>query len=201
MENRVVVDSDFCNMLVNGENIEKGKDFIRSIFDSLQKKPALHSFVFHQELFINEAIKDLVAEKYIEIIDYNDFLTEEIFKMQYIETFVELFYFMNGEIIPNKFESITKHRAKKNMGEIHSLLLAQYMNIPIFMSNDKGAKNLAKNKINTQSFAITVKDVCDVFIDIKKSGIKQIDTQIVRSILKKRNEWPEKYKNAIKKFC
>lgn len=182
MENRVVVDSDFCNMLAPGENIEKEKEFIRSVFDSLQKRPVVHIFVFEQELLINTAVKKLVDERFIEVIDYNVFLPAEIFKTQYAETFADFYNFMNGEYIDGAFEAITRHHAKKNMGEIHSLILAQYMNIPIFMSNDNGAKSLANSKINTQSFSVTVKNVCEVFCDVKLYGLMQIDKKSVRAI-------------------
>ena len=198
MENRVVVDSDFCNMLAPGKNIEKEKVFIRSIFNSLKKTPVVHIFVFEQELLTNKAVKELVKEGFVEVIDYNSFLPAEIFKTQYAETFADFYSFMNGEVIDGTFDAITKHHAKKNMGEIHSLILAQYMNIPIFMSNDNGAKSLAKSKINTQSFFVTVKNVCEVFCDIKLYGIMQIDKKSVRSILKERKNWTEIYNNYKK---
>lgn len=74
MENRVVIDSDFCNMIAPGNNIEKEKKFVRSIFDSLQKKPVVHTFVFEQELLTNTVMKELASEKFIDVIDYSAFL-------------------------------------------------------------------------------------------------------------------------------
>jgi predicted nucleic acid-binding protein len=185
-------------MIAPGNNIKKEKEFIRSIFDSLQKKPVIHIFVFEQELLTNAVVKELVDEKYINVIGYNDFLPAEVFKTQYAETFVDFYNFMNGENIDKVFDVITKHRSKKNMGEIHSLILAHYMEIPIFMSNDNGAKNLAKSKINTLSFTITVMNVCEVFCEIKRNGVIQIDKKAVRSILKQRRTWFDIYNNLEK---
>jgi len=185
-------------MLAPGKNIEKEKVFIRSIFDSLQKRPVVHIFVFQQELLANVAVKELVDERFIEVIEYNSFLPAEIFKTQYAETFADFYNFMNGEVIDEAFDAITKHHAKKNMGEIHSLILAQYMNIPIFMSNDNGARSLVNSKINTQSFSVTVKNVCEVFCDVKLYGLMQIDKKSVRAILKKRSNWTEIYKRCKK---
>lgn len=195
MENYVVIDSDFCNMIAPGNNIEKEKEFVRSIFNSLQKKPVVHIFVSEQELLTNKVIKELVEENFIDVINYDTFLPEEIFKIQYAETFADFYNFMNGESIEKVFDVITKHHSKKNMGEIHSLILAQYIGIPIFMSNDNGAKNLAKSKINTQSFSIDVMNVCEVFCEIKRNGTMQIDKKAVRSILKERRDWIEIYNN------
>lgn len=195
MENYVVIDSDFCNMIAPGNNIEKEKEFVRSIFNSLQKKPIVHIFVSEQELLTNKVIKELVEENFIDVINYDTFLPAEIFKIQYAETFADFYNFMNGEFIEKVFDVITKHHSKKNMGEIHSLILAQYMGIPIFMSNDNGAKNLAKSRVNTQSFSIDVMNVCEVFCEIKRNGTIQIDKKAVRSILKERRDWIEIYNN------
>lgn len=182
-------------MIAPGNNIEKEKEFVRSIFNSLQKKPVVHIFVSEQELLTNKVIKELVEENFIDVINYDTFLPAEIFKIQYAETFADFYNFMNGESIEKVFDVITKHHSKKNMGEIHSLILAQYMGIPIFMSNDNGAKNLAKSKINTQSFSIDVMNVCEVFCEIKRNGTIQIDKKAVRSILKERRDWIEIYNN------
>lgn len=195
MDNRVVIDSDFCNMIVPGNNKEREKDFFRTIFESLNKSPVIHAFVFNQELLTNTAIKELVKEQFIEVIDYDAFLPDDIFKTQYTDTFVDFYKFMNGESIDNSFATIIQHHAHKNMGEIHSLILAHYMNIPVFMSNDNGAKELARSKINTQAFTITVKNVCEVFCDIKKMGSIQIERKTVKAILKQRKNWLEFYDN------
>lgn len=193
MDNYVVLDSDFCNMIAPGDDKGREKKLFQTLFESLNKKPVVHIFVYEHELLTNAVVKELVSEQFIEVLDYSRFLPDELFKLQYAGTFADFYSFMNGESIYPEFDVITKHRAKKNMGEIHSLILAQYMNIPIFMSNDFGAKNLARRKINTQAFAITVKNVCEVFCDIKKIGTKQIERKTVRAILKKRPNWLEIY--------
>ena len=131
------------------------------------------------------------------MIDYSAFLPAEIFKKQYAETFADFYNFMNGETIEKVFDVVTQHHSKKNMGEIHSLILAQYMGLPIFMSNDNGAKNLAKSRINTQGYKIEVMNVCDVFCEIKRNGTIQIDKKAVRSILKERRNWLEIYSKLV----
>lgn len=85
------------------------------------------------------------------------------------------------------------------MDEIHSLIFAHYLNIPVFMSNDKGARELTKSKINNSSFSIEVKDVCDVFCDIKNMKRGSLDKEIkktMRAIMKQRTEWKNKYKQC-----
>ena len=87
MDNRVVIDSDFCNMIVPGNNKEREKELFRTIFESLNKSPVIHTFVFNQELLTNMAIKELVKEQFIEVIDYDVFLPDDIFKTQYLSRF------------------------------------------------------------------------------------------------------------------
>lgn len=196
MECRVLVDSDFFTMIAPCKNIAKEKEFVKSVFDSLNKKPCIHPFVAKEELFNNEVVKQLIDEGYITVIDYNSVFTEEWIKQQYIDDFVTYYNYMNSEKIPSSLSEITRHRAKKNMGEIHSLIFAHYLEIPLFMSNDKGAKKLAETKINSQHFSIDVKNVCDVFCMIKTTGSIKLDTKVVRSILKRREEWSKKYRDC-----
>lgn len=196
MECRVLVDSDFFTMIAPCKNIAKEKEFVKSVFDSLNKKPCIHPFVAKEELFNNEVVKLLIDEGYITVIDYNSVFTEEWIKQQYIDDFVTYYNYMNSEKIPSSFSEITRHRAKKNMGEIHSLIFAHYLEIPLFMSNDKGAKKLAETKINSQHFSIDAKNVCDVFCMIKTTGNIKLDTKVVRSILKPREEWSKKYRDC-----
>lgn len=196
MECRVLVDSDFFTMIAPCKNIAKEKEFVKSVFDSLNKKPCIHPFVAKEELFNNEVVKLLIDEGYITVIDYNSVFTEEWIKQQYIDDFVTYYNYMNSEKIPSSFSEITRHRAKKNMGEIHTLIFAHYLEIPLFMSNDKSAKKLAETKINSQHFSIDVKNVCDVFCMIKTTGSIKLDTKVVRSILKRREEWSKKYRDC-----
>lgn len=196
MDNWVLIDADFCNMIASGNDIVKDKAFVKSIFDSLGKVPVIHTFVYNEELLDNDAIKELVEESYIEIIDYDAFLTENWHKTQYVDDFVDYYGYMNSEAIPAEFAEITRHRAKKNMGEIHSLILAHYLGIPVFMSNDSGAKQLARSRIDSSACHIDVKNVCEVFCDIKRNGSVELDKKAVRSILKKRKGWTETYKGS-----
>lgn len=196
MDNRVLMDSDFCNMIAPGNNIPKEKAFVKSIFNSLGKLPVIHTFVYSQELLTNGAIKELVGENYIEIIEYDAFLTEDWHKTKYIDDFVDYYDYMNSEAILAEFAEITRHRAKKNMGEIHSLILAHYLGIPVFMSNDSGAKQLARSRIDSSAWHIDVKNVCDVFCEIKQNGSVELDKKAVRSILKQREDWTEIYKES-----
>lgn len=196
MECRVLVDSDFFTMIAPCKNIAKEKEFVKSVFDSLNKKPCIHPFVAKEELFNNEVVKQLIDEGYITVIDYNSVLKESWMEQQYVDNFVTYYDYMNSEKIPSSLSEITRHRAKKNMGEIHSLIFAHYLEIPLFMSNDKGAKKLAETKINSQHFSIDVKNVCDVFCMIKTTGSIKLDTKVVRSILKQREEWSKKYRDC-----
>lgn len=195
----VLLDADFCNTLTPGNDKIKEKEFIRYIFNSLNKIPFIHTYVFENELLINEAIKDLVNEKYIVIKEYADVVTSCYAKKQYVDEFIDLYFFLNFEEIVSDFNVITTHKSGKNMGEIHSLIFAHYLNIPVFMSNDKGARELTKSKINNSSFSIEVKDVCDVFCDIKNMKRGSLDKEIkktMRAIMKQRTEWKNKYKQC-----
>ena len=66
------------------------------------------------------------------------------------------------------------------------------------MSNDKGSRELAKSKINNSSFSIEVKDVYEVFCDIKYMN-HTLDKEMkkaMRAIVKQRTELKNKNKQC-----
>lgn len=182
--NRVVLDSDFCQILLSKHNQDEAKAFFKSIFKCLKISPILHEYVYKEELFNNECILDLVAENVIEIAKLENFVSSADDKALYEILFKDYYKFMNGKNWADQNDVFSKRHAGKNMGEIHSLILAQYEQIPCFFSNDKGAKVLAKSKINTQEFAIEVKNVEQVFQDIDTTKHNGVDLKERKRILK-----------------
>lgn len=197
MKERVVVDTDFCKMITEKEGKPSDSKLFKAIFETLDLQPVFHEFIYKNEVFDNPIIIELVENGFIEVIKYDDFIPENWMKEQYKDTFCDFYKFMNGVSFPDKADVFSFRKAHSNLGEIHSLILAHFMNIPIFMSNDNGAKSLAEQKINTSSYSIDVESLCDVFCKIKQSGKSDyLDKQTVRALLKSRKGWTEAY-NAV----
>lgn len=179
--NLVLLDADFCNLILKNHS---DISFFKSIFDILNKKPTVHTYIFNHELLDNEQIKYLVKdENFIQLIKYDDFLVSDFDKLYYESTFKDFYAYINGEDLKN-FNIFIDHKAMKNIGEIHSLITAQYLNIPLFMSNDNGAKELAQSKINTSMFKIDVKNAKEVIEYCKIIEPNKLNKKIARSIIK-----------------
>lgn len=178
--NLVLLDADFCNLILKKpDNIS----FFKAIFDILDKKPAIHIYIFKHELLNNIHIQTLVQESFIKIIEYDDFLASDFDKHSYTIAFEDFYMYINGKEL-NNFNIFMDRRAKHNLGEIHSLITAQYLNIPLFMSNDKGAKELANSKINTDAFKVDVQNIIEVVERCKSIEPNKLDNKIIRSIKK-----------------
>lgn len=178
--NLVLLDADFCNLILKKpDNIP----FFKDIFKILNKKPAVHTYILKHELLNNIHIQHLVKEGFIKIIEYDYFLASEFDKHSYKIAFEDFYLYINGKEL-NNFNIFIDRRAKHNLGEIHSLITAQYLNIPLFMSNDHGAKELAKSKINTSMFKIDVHNAKEVIEHCKSIEPNKLDNKIIRSVIK-----------------
>ena len=47
-------------------------------------------------------------------------------------------------------------KARENLGEIHSCIMAHFLGLKYFMSNDGGAKELVIRRVNNNKFQLTV---------------------------------------------
>lgn len=102
---------------------------------------------------------------HLKVIEYPDFLTGDQEKEHYNQMFCQMYKSMNGEAVVFKdCDALSYREARANLGEIHSLLLAVFCGYDIFLSNDNGAKQIAKNMAPGKQ--ITVYNIMDVFRDI-----------------------------------
>lgn len=152
-ENRIVLDADFINTITNYKAGDP-KEFFRRIFCVQEKQAVVHPYVAEHELDTNQIAQELITAGDIKIIPYEDFLPETGARRKvYIEIFHDLHRIIREAYIPkpNKpemaplrpDENIFRRQAGRSFGEIHSILMATEMGIPMLFSNDKGAKTAA----------------------------------------------------------
>lgn len=149
-ENRIVLDTDFINMITSYKAGDP-KELFRRIFHTLEKQPVVHPYVAENELDTNRVAKELIDAGDIVKISYEEFLPENgIRKPAYEKSFHDLHRSIREAYIPkaNKpemaplqpNEDIFQRQAGRSFGEIHSILMATELGIPVLLSNDKGAK-------------------------------------------------------------
>lgn len=152
-EIRIVLDTDFINTITNYKAGDPKELFCR-IFCVLRKQAVVHPYVATHELDTNSIAQELIASGDIQTISYEEFLPETgARKTAYIKAFYDLHRVIREAYIPkpNKPEMaplypgeyIFGRQAGRSFGEIHSILMATEMGIPVLFSNDKGAKTAA----------------------------------------------------------
>ena len=171
---RIVIDSDFFQKITTNDNGE----MLKKLMSEYNAIPVMHEYVANKELDNNTKAQKLINEGFIKIIYYDDaeFLNkDEFFEENYKNAFIDAFKFCNGEEPDLSKCSLRDYRkAKHNMGEIHSSIMALYLRLEIFMSDDNGAKQYVKQKINTERFKLKVLNLKDTFLEIAKKTNKSI---------------------------
>lgn len=145
-----VLDTDFLNLITNyrdGDPI----DLFQRIMQGLDCSPVLHPYVAEHELNQNRIAMQLIDRGLVQVIPYESFLNrdDELETMMYRRNFEDLHNAITEDIESKygssevkKLESNTnifQRHAQMSFGEVHSLLMAAELQIPILYSNDHGA--------------------------------------------------------------
>lgn len=183
MENKLLLDADFCNMVANIENpkIQK-EDFFKQLLTLLDKTPCIHEYV-KNELLLNPMFNNLIQTEFIKTITIKDITGGESDIEQYYKDVFEEYRQFLYEDSKDKLIKYNRDKSKltkdfkgnplkdklsgNNFGEIHSVIASQFLGIPILLSNDNGIKTLAKEKINLTSEELTIISGLDVLKNYK----------------------------------
>lgn len=202
----ILLDNDFCNMFSNLNTPETKIDvneLYNKIISKIGKRPCIHKYIADSELLMNSFIREKIQKNEIRIIDFPEIIKNAETKIYYDILFHEYYKFLyeidsqNNKIDLKTTESeftgdvFTCRRAGVNLGEIHSLITSFFLGIPIFLSNDNGAKLLAEQKINTQK-NINVKVISGFEFLLENESV--LTKQERKAILSLHKTWKEKWK-------
>ena len=164
---KVVVDTDFLNHILK---TPKGEDVMQKIIDFYGYELVLHPWVYDREIKDINTVVDKYVQKKVKVLKYSDFLQTEDDELFYDIVFRDLYRNMNkNESVDGNYKSFkTYNKAGKNLGEIHSVILAKYAGIPLLLSDDYNAKEIAAKRVNTEGFMLDVKKSFDIMCDIVK---------------------------------
>ena len=183
---KVVLDTDYFRFIT--KDLWDSKLLIK-IMDELEFKAVMHEFVYKEELHEHSFVKQLVDNNFIEVIGY-DFLTQ--IDSEKVEEYERLFRFafkgLNGKDFTSSIQIKDYHKEKSNLGEIHSVILARFLNYDLLMSNDGGAKTFIETKLNIGKNNIRVVNIEETFtqlINPNNSNIKWSDIKDVVKPLKR----------------
>lgn len=187
---KALVDADFFNKLAK---LEKNGKTIKKILDTLDFIPVVHPYTADYELDVNDTFQRLLAEGYIQRIEYTHYLSDDIDK-QYYETYFEIFHeelrkylekakpwkVIEKLILPKGRSILDYHKAGMSLGDVHLILTAYFMELPVILSDDGDIGFLeerARMQFDTDDFQLTIMSIIDVFIEIAQMEQKEFSKE------------------------
>lgn len=174
-----IVDTCFFNKLSNnGKNIEA----LKKVLVDLDYKPVVHPYIAEKELDVFPHFNKLVEEGFIRKAGYSEFIEDEDDAELYEQYFPELYEEMREYLeikgskkrieklaIPKGETIYTYRRAGMSLGDVHMILMAFFMRLPIILSEDGDIEFLrffAKRKISSNSYNLDIYNVMDLIMMI-----------------------------------
>ncbi len=174
-----IVDTCFFNKLSNdGKNIEAFK----KVLVDLDYKPVVHPYIAEKELDVFPHFNKLVEEGFIRKVEYSEFIEDEDDAELYEQYFPELYEEMREYLeikgskkqieklaIPKGQTIYTYRRAGMSLGDVHMILMAFFMRLPIILSEDgdiEFLRSVAKRKISSDSYNLDIYNVMDLIMMI-----------------------------------
>ena len=158
-DNRVALDTDFINVITEYRDRDSATLFC-DIFKVLGKTPVVHPFVAECELMHNAVALGLLEKGVIQTIPYEEFLPNEDADKRtfYTNMFRELNTKITGRSLSEQ-TNIFASNAGHSFGEVHTVLMAVELGIPLFYSNDRGAKTAAAAYAKGRLIVQNIKEV------------------------------------------
>ena len=174
-----IVDTCFFNKLSNDG---KNSEVLKKVLTDLDYKPVVHPYISEKELDMFPHFNKLVEEGFIRKAEYSEFIEDEYDKELYEQYFDELYEAMREYLeikkskkqieklnIPNGQTIYTYRRAGMSLGDVHIILMAFFMKLPIILSEDgdiEFLRSVAERKISGDSYKLDIYNVMDLIMMI-----------------------------------
>ena len=172
---RAIVDTCFLQKIAaNGSCPEN----IRIIIDNSDYTPVAHKYVVEQEMALHGYIKKYIDDGYISTIEYNEFIGDTLSKQLYEAQSVNIYNEIRGFLqsrggkkqmpelkIPKGSDIYTHHMQGSSMGDVHMILMASFMRLPIFLSEDSDIallRDISKRRLSRSSNQFHIYDTFDL---------------------------------------
>lgn len=201
----VLVDTEFLQKLsAEGKNIEGFK----KVLAELDFQPVLHPYVADEELGMYSYFQKLVKEGYMRVATYDEFLKDETDREFYSAYFQSLHDTLREYLEKSKSkkkldklkllpgQSIFEYRkAGMSLGDIHMVLMASFMKIPVILSDDGDMEILrpvAKRNFSYSDFELTILSCVEVLEQIARMEESNFSKKELIAILKQSGEAEKK---------
>lgn len=197
----VVVDTCFLQKL---SSEGKSVDNIKKVLAELEYIPVVHPYIFEHELSLHSYFIKLIDEGYIRVIKYNEFQKDESDKQSY-EFYYDVLYEemrLTLEAInsPKQVEKLCLHKGQtiynthkqgSSMGDVHMILMASYLQIPILLTEDGDIdmlRGIAKRRMSLGQYSLQILNGVQLIEEIAKKPNSTFTLKEIESILKAMGE-------------
>lgn len=197
----VIVDTCFLQKLSSGG---KAIDNIKKVLAELEYIPVVHPYIYEHELSLYSYFIRLVKEDYIRVIQYNEFQKDATDK-QYYEAYYDVLYedmrltleAVNSskqveKLCLHKGQTIyNTHKQGSSMGDVHMILMASYLQMPILLTEDSDIemlRDIAKRRMRLGQYSLQILNGVQLIEKIAKKQDSSITLKEIESILKAMRE-------------
>lgn len=184
IKKEAVIDTDFFNKITQAPNIADGKDLFMRTMKELNVQPVVHYYLAERELQVQNPIASVLLNSgYLKVYSKEEMVTDEESVELYKQYFRKWYNYLNVNKprIEKDIDIFGLYRAGHSLGEIHSTLMAYFMNLDMIMSDDSDAKALVAN---AGLYQIKVLDLVDVYSYIAVKETKNISLNEVESVIR-----------------
>jgi len=184
--NKAIVDTCFLEKF----NIKGGfsDDDFRMLIEGADLELYIHPYVFDNELDMFSYAQRLVDKGICKKVDYESFIGADYYFEMYKSLYIEIYNeFYERKKISNEFKAMKMHSLEpdtdiinnrysgSSMGDVHIIMMALFMEIPIILSEDNidmiEIYDIAKRKINSDRTSLKIYKLGDVIEMAKENGI------------------------------
>lgn len=177
----VLVDTVFLEKLsCDGKNLETFK----KVLSDLKYKPVIHPYIAANELDMYSYFDQLVAEGFVRIADYNEFLKDDEDKALYELYFIDIHNTLRENletaggkkqlpklVLPARQSVFTYRKASMSLGDVHMILMAFFTRMPIILTEDSDIdllRSITKRKMKSETYTLNIYSAVDLLIMIAK---------------------------------
>lgn len=191
-----------------GKNVE----LLKRVLENLDFQPVIHPYLWEHELSMYSYVKELEKMGLIRIASYEEFLFDEddveLYTQQFLELYEQLgkyYEIINSkkhvEPLPENCNIFTYRKARTSIGDVHIILMAVYLQIPVVFTEDgdiEALNSLARRKIYSEIYQMDIYNALDAVKQIIEKTDCPFSKKDIERLL---NEIGERaYRSEFKQF-
>lgn len=193
----VIVDTCFLQKL---SSEGKAINNIKKVLAEFEYIPVAHPYIYEHELSLHSYFVRLVEEKDIRVIQYNEFQKDAVDKQLYEAYYGVLYEDMRLALkamnSPKQVEKLCLHKGQtiynthkqgSSMGDVHMILMASYLQIPILLTEDSDIemlRDIAKRRMRLGQYSLQIFNGVQLIEEMAKKQNTSISVKEIESILK-----------------